>query len=74
LAIENGKPEGKRPLRRPRYKWEVIITMDLMDKEWKCVLRLSGSGQGPVAGGCEHGNEPLGSLKGEEFLDYLNDH
>jgi hypothetical protein len=27
------------------------------------------SGQGPVAGSCEHGNEPLGSTKGGEFLD-----
>jgi hypothetical protein len=23
-----------------------------------------------VAGPCEHGNEPLGSIKGEEFLDW----
>jgi hypothetical protein len=29
----------------------------------------SGSGQGPVAGWCEHGNEPLGSIKGGDFLD-----
>jgi hypothetical protein len=26
-----------------------------------------------VAGSCEHGNEPSGSIKGEKFLDYLND-
>ena len=24
-----GKPEGKRPLRRPRRRWEVNIKMDL---------------------------------------------
>jgi hypothetical protein len=29
----------------------------------------NGSGQGPVAGSCEHGNEPSGSMKGGEFLD-----
>jgi hypothetical protein len=29
----------------------------------------SGSGQGPVAGSREHGNEPLGSVKGAEFLN-----
>jgi hypothetical protein len=29
----------------------------------------SGSGEGPVTGSCEPGNEPSGSLKGEEFLD-----
>jgi len=32
-------------------------------------LDASGSGQGPVADSCEHGNEPLGSIKGGEFLD-----
>jgi hypothetical protein len=25
-----------------------------------------------VAGSCEHGNEPSGSIKCEEFLDYLS--
>jgi hypothetical protein len=24
-----GKPEGKRPLRRPRHRWEYGIRMDL---------------------------------------------
>ena len=26
-----GKPEGKRPLRRPRRRWEDIIKMDLRE-------------------------------------------
>ena len=26
-----GKPEGKRPLRRPRLKWEDNIKMDLQE-------------------------------------------
>jgi len=26
-----GKPEGKRPLRRPRYRWEDNVTMDLQE-------------------------------------------
>jgi hypothetical protein len=26
-----GKPEGKRPLGRPRSRWEVNIKMDLME-------------------------------------------
>jgi hypothetical protein len=30
----------------------------------KCALDESGSGQRPVASSCEHGNEPLGSIKG----------
>jgi len=28
---------------------------------------------GPVADSCEHGNEPSGSMEGEEFLDYFSD-
>jgi hypothetical protein len=27
------------------------------------------TGYSAVAGSCEHGNEPSGSVKGEEFLD-----
>jgi hypothetical protein len=34
-----------------------------------CGLDASGSGQGPVAGCCEHGSEPSGSIKGGEFLE-----
>jgi hypothetical protein len=30
----------------------------------RCGMTVSGSGQGPVAGSCEHCNEPLGSIKG----------
>jgi hypothetical protein len=26
-----GKPEGKRPLGRPRYRWEENINMDLLE-------------------------------------------
>jgi hypothetical protein len=26
-----GKPEGKRPLRRPRHRWEDNIQMDLQE-------------------------------------------
>jgi hypothetical protein len=32
-----------------------------------CGLDASGSGWGPVAGFCEHGNEPWGSMKDVEF-------
>jgi hypothetical protein len=40
-----------------------VIGMD------QCGLDASGSGQGPVTGSCEHGNEILGPTKCEEFLD-----
>jgi hypothetical protein len=34
-----------------------------------CGLDASGSGKEPVTGCCGHCNEPLGSIKGGEFLD-----
>jgi hypothetical protein len=30
-----GKPDGKRPLRRPRHRWEVYIKMDLREIEFR---------------------------------------
>jgi hypothetical protein len=53
-----GKPEAKRPLGRPRRRWE-----DGSYGEWLGEYRLDpvGSGQGPVAGSCEYGDEPSGS-------------
>jgi hypothetical protein len=65
-----GKPEGKRPLGRPRCRWEDKIKMDL--QEVGCGGTgpdRAGSGQGQVAGTCECGNEPSGSIKCGEFLD-----
>jgi hypothetical protein len=32
-----GKPEGKRHLGRPRYRWEVGIIMDLREIGWGSV-------------------------------------
>jgi hypothetical protein len=32
-----GKPEGKRPLGRPRRRWEDGIKMDLREITWGCV-------------------------------------
>jgi hypothetical protein len=56
-----GKPEGKRPLRRPRHSWEDGIRMDLVGGG----LDLTSSGQGPVAGCFVCGNEPSGSCATE---------
>jgi hypothetical protein len=30
-----GKPEGKRPLGRPRHRWEDGIKMDLREHGWR---------------------------------------
>jgi hypothetical protein len=32
-----GKPEGKRPLGRPRYRWIDNIKMDLLEMGWGVV-------------------------------------
>jgi hypothetical protein len=55
-----GKPEGRRPLGRPRRRWEDNIKMDL--KKWDGGS-LDRSGSGKVAGSCKCGNEPSGSVK-----------
>jgi hypothetical protein len=49
------RPEGKRPLGRPRCRWEDNIKLDLRD--------FFGSGYGSVTGFFEHGNERSGSIK-----------
>jgi hypothetical protein len=62
-----GNPEGKRPLGRPRRRWEDGITMDLREIGWGCGLDSTGSGQGPVAGCIECGDEPSGSCATELY-------
>jgi hypothetical protein len=38
-----GKPEGRRPCRRPRCRWEDSNRMDLREVQWEVVdwMRLS---------------------------------
>jgi hypothetical protein len=61
-----GKPERKRPLGRPRLRWEYGIIVDLREIGLGgCGLDSTGSGQGPVAGCCECSVEPSGSCATE---------
>jgi hypothetical protein len=62
-----GKPEGKRPLGRPRPRWEYNIKMDLQEVgcggiDW---IELAQH----VGGSCEYGNKSSGSIKCGEFLE-----
>jgi hypothetical protein len=66
-----GKPEGKRSLEIIGRRLEDNIRMDF-EEMGSCGLGLSDSGREPVAGCCEYGNEPLDSIKGRKFLDYLS--
>jgi hypothetical protein len=56
-GLLDGRPEGKRPLGRPRRRWEDNIKLDLKEM-W----------MGPVAGLCEHGNEPSGSIRKQDIF------
>jgi hypothetical protein len=61
-----GKPEGKRPLGRPWRRWEDGIRMDLREIGLGDVgFDSTGSGQRPMAGCCECGDEPSGSCAKE---------
>jgi len=60
-----GRPEGKRPLGRPRRRWEDNIMMDLQEVGGGCEdwMELA-----QVAGTCEYGDEPSGSKNAGNFL------
>jgi len=65
-----GKPEGKRPLGRPRRRWVDNIRMDLQEvgcgyMDW--IGLAQDRDRWPYA--CECGNEPSGFVKCGEFLD-----
>jgi hypothetical protein len=64
-----GKRNEKRPLGRPRHRWEDGIRMNLGDIGWGgSGLDSIGSGQGPVADCCECGDERSGSCTTELVL------
>ena len=63
------KPGRKRPLGRPKGRWEDNIKMDLQKVVWGHGLDKSGSGLGQVAGSFECGNETVVSIKCGEFLE-----
>jgi hypothetical protein len=62
-----GKPEGKRPLGRPRRRWIDNITMDLLEVGllWIGLVWFRiGTG--------ELGNEPSGSIKCWDSTEWLH--
>jgi hypothetical protein len=60
-----GKPEGKRPLWRPRRRWEDNIKPDL--QEVGCGVWIGLSWLRIETGECC--NEPSGSIKCREFVN-----
>jgi hypothetical protein len=60
-----GKPKGRRPLERPRRRWEDNIKMDLREVGFD----QSGSGYGQAVGSCEYGDKLSGFIKRGKFLE-----
>ena len=64
-----GKPEGKKPLGRPRRRWEDNIKMDLQEVggggDWMELAQDRDRWRAT----CEYGNELSGSIKCRVFLD-----
>jgi hypothetical protein len=56
------KPEGTRPLGKPKHSWEDGIGMDLRENGWgDCRVDPVGSGYGSVVGSRKYSDEPVGS-------------
>jgi hypothetical protein len=65
-----GKPEGDRPLGRPRRRWEENIRMDLREIGWKALwAEIIWLTIGTGGGSCEHDNEPSACIKLGGTLD-----
>jgi hypothetical protein len=57
-----GKPEGKKPIGRPRCSWKIILNR-FLGRIRRRGLGACGSGQGQVTGSYEHGDGTSGSIK-----------
>jgi hypothetical protein len=62
-----GKPEGKRPLGRPRRRWMDNIRMDPGEVGWSDVDWI---GLEQMESSCEFGFEPSGCMKCWETLKW----
>jgi hypothetical protein len=64
-----GKLEGKRPLGRPRRRWEDNIKVDLQEVGGGCGdwMELA-QDRKRLTGTCKYGNELLGSIQCREFF------
>jgi hypothetical protein len=58
-----GRPEDKRPLGRPKRRWEDNIKMNLRETGIDGANWIRLAKDRVVAGSCDHGNELSGSIK-----------
>ena len=69
-GVLEGKPKGKRPLGRPRHRWEDNIKMDLQEVGRGCGDWVGlAKDRDKWRGACEYGDELSGCIKCGEFLD-----
>jgi hypothetical protein len=61
------KPDGKRPLGRPRHRWVDNIKMDLLEVVSTGLVWLRNE---QVESSCECDNEPLASIKCWETIEW----
>ena len=66
-----GKPEGKIPRGRLRRRWEDNIKMNIQEVGFGGMDRIELARDKDSGGTCECGNEPSGSIKCGEYLDWL---
>jgi hypothetical protein len=61
--------EGKRPLGRPRHRWDNNIKKDFQEVVWRAWTGLMWLRIVTDCGLSKYGNEASGSIKFGEFLD-----
>jgi len=66
-----GKPGERDHLGDPGIDGRIILIWIFRKWDVGCGLDRAGPGYGQVAGTCDCGNEPSGSIKCGEFLDSL---
>jgi len=65
------RPEGRRPLGRPRRRWEDNIEMDFQEVNWGKYWKDLAQERGRVTASCNSGKGHWGSIKCTEFLAWI---
>jgi hypothetical protein len=68
IQVLVGKPEGKRPLGRPRRRLDHYIKMEIQEEGCGSMDGIDLSQDKCRWGSCKSGNEPSACIKWEEFL------